>query len=210
MGSARPVRRLDALQALGDRPSRSAFAARAPSVRFRVPSEVRSGTPAPPRRPCDRRTGDALFPGLRGRTTHAGAVDPRLRRGSASPACHVRGFRPPSRPPPPSLPAPYGVGASIGLPPRGLLLASNGRPLGRPGPPGVPGVVSRASPGSVRTQATSGLESRREYVRSTGIRADESAKVPVRRCLHEVVPPRAFTPGVLASCFGHTRSPSTS
>jgi hypothetical protein len=94
MGSARPVRRLDALQALGDGPSRPAFTVRAPSVRFRVPSEVRSGTPAPPRWSKDLRSGDALFPGLRGRTTHAGAVDPRRRRGSASPACHVRGFDP--------------------------------------------------------------------------------------------------------------------
>jgi len=39
--------------------------------------------------------------------------------------------------------------------------------------------------------------------------ADESARKPMRRCLHEVHPPRAFSPGVLASRFGRARSPST-
>jgi hypothetical protein len=52
MGSARPARRFDALRALGDGPARKAFAERAPSVRFRVPSEVWSSLP---RRPADLR-----------------------------------------------------------------------------------------------------------------------------------------------------------
>lgn len=63
-------------------------------MRFRVPSEVHHGTPAPPRRSCDRTPGDALFHGLCGRTTHAGTVDPHSRRSSAPPACRVRGFDP--------------------------------------------------------------------------------------------------------------------
>jgi len=94
MGSARPARRLDALRALGDGSSRPAFADRAPSVRFRVPSEVLPGTPAPPGRSCDRASGDACFPGLSCRTTHAGAAVARDGRGSAPPASHVRGFDP--------------------------------------------------------------------------------------------------------------------
>jgi len=52
MGSARPARRFDALRALGDGPAHKAFAERAPSVRFRVPSEVWSSLP---RRPADLR-----------------------------------------------------------------------------------------------------------------------------------------------------------
>ena len=73
---------------------RRAFADRAPSVRFRVPSEVLQCTPAPPCRSCDRTSDDALFHGLCCRTTHAGTVDPHSRRGSVPPACHVRGFDP--------------------------------------------------------------------------------------------------------------------
>lgn len=53
-GSARPARRFNALRVLDDGPSRPAFAERAPSVRFRVPSEVLQGTPAPLGRSCDR------------------------------------------------------------------------------------------------------------------------------------------------------------
>jgi hypothetical protein len=94
MGSARPARRFHALRALDDRPSRSAFAERAPSVRFRVPSEVLPGTPAPPGRSCDRASSDACFLGLSCRTTHAGAAVARDGRGSAPPASHVRGFDP--------------------------------------------------------------------------------------------------------------------
>jgi hypothetical protein len=94
MGSARPARRLDALRALGDGLSRSAFAVRAPSVRFRVPSEVLRGTPAPSGRSCDRASDDSHFHGLSCRTTHAGAAVARDGRGSAPPASHVRGFDP--------------------------------------------------------------------------------------------------------------------
>jgi hypothetical protein len=194
---------------LGDGPSRPAFAGRAPSVRFRVPSEVLQGTPAPLGRSCDRASGDAVFPGLSCRTTHAGAAVARDGRGSAPPASHVRGFDPHRGVPPPSLPTPCGAGASIGLPPRGLLLASIGRPSGRLGPPVVPRMDSIASPGSGRMRAASGRRARREFVRSTGPRADESARLPMRRCLHEVLPPRAFSPGVLASRFGRARSPFT-
>jgi len=50
MGSARPARRFDALRALGDGAVHEAFAKRAPSVRFRVSSEVWSSLP---RRPGD-------------------------------------------------------------------------------------------------------------------------------------------------------------
>jgi hypothetical protein len=94
MGSARPARRFYALRALGDGPARPAFAERTPSVRFRVPSEVLQGTPAPPSRSCDRALDDAFFPGLSCRTTHAGAAVARDGRGSAPPASHVRGFDP--------------------------------------------------------------------------------------------------------------------
>jgi len=73
---------------------------------------------------------DASSPGLWCRTTHAGAADP-LRTGRPAPcraACEV--WSPPSRRPPPSLPAPCGVGASIGFSLQGLLLAPIGSPLG--------------------------------------------------------------------------------
>ncbi len=94
MGSARPARRFDALRALDDGLSHAAFAERAPSVRFRVPSEVLPGTPAPSGRSCDRASDDAFFLGLSCRTTHAGAAVARDGRGSAPPASHVRGFDP--------------------------------------------------------------------------------------------------------------------
>jgi len=73
---------------------------------------------------------DASSPGLSCRTTHAGAADP-LRPGRRAPcraACEV--WVPPSRRPPPSLPAPCGVGASFGFSLQGVLLASIGSPLG--------------------------------------------------------------------------------
>lgn len=94
MGSARPARRFDAHRALGDGRVRSALADWTPSVRFRVPSEVLQGTPAPRDRSFDRILRDAFFPGLSYRTTHAGAVVARDGRGSAPPASHVRGFDP--------------------------------------------------------------------------------------------------------------------
>jgi hypothetical protein len=94
MGSARPARRFDALRALGYGVSRSALADWAPSLRFRVPSEVLQDTPAPPGRSCDRASDVAFFPGLSCRTTHAGAAVAHDGRGSAPPASHVRGFDP--------------------------------------------------------------------------------------------------------------------
>ncbi len=189
LGTGRPAR----LSPIGRPPCAFAFLPRSLSSTRAVPSNTRID-----------RSDDAPFPGLSCRTTHDGAADPRDGRGSAPPACRVRGLRPPSRRPPPSLPAPCGVGASIGFPPRGLLLASIGRPLGRPCPPGVHRIGSLASPGSGRMRATSGRRSRREYVRSAG-----STRDPARRCLHEVHPPRAFAPCVLASRFGRARSPFT-
>jgi len=97
MGSARPARRFDALRALGGGLSHAAFAERAPSVHFRVPSEVLSGTPAPSGRSWESQdwiADDAHFLGLSCRTTHAGAAVARDGRGSAPPASHVRGFDP--------------------------------------------------------------------------------------------------------------------
>jgi len=63
MGSARPARRFDALRAAGDEPSRSTFVEQAPSVRFRVPSEVYRRLPAPSRRPRGS-TGRTTLPSL--------------------------------------------------------------------------------------------------------------------------------------------------
>jgi hypothetical protein len=130
IGSVEPARRRDALRACRRSALRPAFAARRASSCFRFPTEVHRSTPAPSRRPKPTSSNDASSPGLWCRTTHAGAADP-LRAGRPAPcraACEV--WSPPSRRPPPSLPAPCGVGASFGFSLQGVLLASIGSPLG--------------------------------------------------------------------------------
>ena len=104
MGSVRPARRFDALRALAGSslPDRLSPGPR-PPLRFRSSAEVHRSTPAPSRSPKARSSDDASSPGLSCPTTHA---ERRTRyRGASSPAaCRVRGLRPPSRRPPPSLP----------------------------------------------------------------------------------------------------------
>lgn len=119
------------------------------------------------------------------------------------------GFRPPSR-------------RSTTVPPDALRRRSVRRlASSRPSP--------RTARASFRTPRPSCRSSRR-FDRFSGKRSDAggfraliSARIrsvhrsacgrirgrSVRRCLHEVVPPRAFSPGVLASRFGRARSPFT-
>jgi hypothetical protein len=129
MGSVEPARRFHALRASRRSALRAAFARGGPPRAF---ASLPRSIAAPPHRPVGRSrlSDDASSPGLRCRTTHAGAADP-LRAGRPAPcraACEV--WSPPSRRPPPSLPAPCGVGASFGFSLQGLLLTSIGSPLG--------------------------------------------------------------------------------
>jgi len=209
MGSARPARRFDALRALEDGPACLALAGRAPSVRFRVPSEVDKSLP---RHSAD--LGNAKT-GLRATPTSVGFLAVR----------HVPGRRLRVMGGVPPLPrATSGVltpiAASTTVPPDALRHRSVHRLASSRPSPHVDRTSFRTSRPSCRSSRRfdrfSGKQSDAGGFRalvSTRIRsvhrsvADESANDTMRRCLHEVHPPRALSPGVLASHFGSCALP---
>jgi len=212
MGSARPARRFDALRALGDGPACLALAGRAPSVRFRVPSEVDKSLLRHSANPGNPRTGLRTTPASVGFLAVRHMPGRRLR---------MMGGVPPLPRATSGVLTP--IAASATVPPDALRhrsvhrLPSSRRSL-------------RVDRTSFRTSRPSCRSSRRfdrfsgkrsdaggyRALISTRIRsvhrsvADESANDAMRRCLHEVHPPRALSPGVLASHFGRARSPFTS
>jgi hypothetical protein len=160
------------------------------SLPYRGPSQhPRTVPPGPKTGTSD----DASSPGLSRPTTHPGRRT-RIDRASGSTACHVRGFRPPSRRPPPSLPAPEGVGASMGFTLQGfdprVERASSRTPL--------PSCRSprrfAASPGD----ATDAVDFR-ALLPARSRASSSPLRDPPRRCLPGIPPSRAFSLLVLAT-----------
>jgi hypothetical protein len=110
---------------------------------------------------------------------------------------------PPSRRPPPSLPVPFGPGASLGFTLQGLLLEPMGIPLGTPALVSFLASVRRAPLGSGRTRTASGPRSRLELVLHPDPQRD-----PARRCLPGLFPSRAFPSPAPAFRFGSRSLPS--
>ena len=115
MGSVRPARRFDALRACSaaDLPNRLAPDG-GPPCAFAL---LQRSIATPPHRPAGPKTGspdDASSPGLSRPTTHA-ARRTRVSRGFRPRGVPRRVLAPVSRRPPPCLPGPEGLGASMGF-----------------------------------------------------------------------------------------------
>jgi len=128
----------------------------------------------------------------------------RIPRGLPAPLRAASGvWIPPSRRPPPSLPAPCGAGASVGFTLQGLLLASIGPPLGGRCPRGVARVDSPRPPGE-RADAVGFRASIPARMRSVR----RIPKDPARRCLPGLHPPEPSPPPSWGSRFSSRGLPS--
>jgi len=167
---------------------------RRPPLRFRSPSEVHQTTPAPSRRPEGRPVGQCFLPWALPAVRHVPERRTRIPRGLPAPLRAASGvWVPPSRRPPPSLPTPFGAGASFGFSLQGVLLAAIGPPLGGPCPHGVARVDSPRPQGGVRTRSTPGPRSRREFVRTIGSRRTRCVDAFLGFTLQSTLPLRPGT-----------------
>ena len=204
MGSVRPARRFDAHRAYAEvrLPSRLAPDGGPPCTFALLQRPIAT----PPHRPADPKTGlpdDASSPGLSCPTTRAGAVDPRSAGLPAPLRAASEVWLPPSRRPPPPLPTPEGVGASMGFPLQGLAPRVDRRPSRAPCPR-VVGRVDSPRPHGERADAVDFRASLPTRSRAS----PDPLRDPSRRCLPGVVPSRAFSPSAPDIRFGSRSLPS--
>jgi hypothetical protein len=174
-----------------NRASRTALAARGPSMRFRTPSEAHRNTAAPSRRPVARQSDDASSPGLPGPTTRAETADPSPAAPPGSAACHVRGLATSLAA---STTVPAGALRRRSVPrlhPSRRSPRSDGYPSRDPCPPALRRAVSPRPHEGVRARWATGLRARCELVLPP-------SKGTARRCLPGLHPSRAFPPPVPA------------
>lgn len=190
MGSARPARRFDALRDRSSHAIPPAEAVGRPSMDFRSPSGNCHRDPAPSV-PVARRADDAGSPGLCLPFDTLSAGRTRCRRRIPPPTRAMSGvWLPPSRRPPPGLPARYVPERPWASPFKAFPSTAIGTPLGARALlafPASPPPPSRGSAASKDPAVFRALFPRR--VRS----ATRVPKGPGRRCLPGVHPSRAST-----------------